>query len=49
VGAIDAVEATSFFTTVADAAVRAGLTDASHRWRASAPPLAARPAASPAP
>jgi putative membrane protein len=49
VGAIDAVEATSFFTTVADAAVRAGLADASHRWRAPAATLAAQTAPSPAP
>jgi putative membrane protein len=36
-GAIDAVGATEFFTSVADAAITAGAADATHRWRASAP------------
>ncbi len=36
-GALDAVQATEFFTAVADAAVASGHADATHRWRASAP------------
>lgn len=36
VGALDAVQATEFFTSIADAAVTSGAADATHRWRASA-------------